>query len=71
MTVQNVPRRYRIYRTRYEMTSPQRIAITRRPGQAIVIDGPARIVVQDIPDNRVVLVVFPEEGTNVRREERQ
>lgn len=51
------------------MTSPAPLRFTRRPGQGLVITGPARVVVQDIPDNRVVLEVHPEPGTSVRREE--
>lgn len=53
------------------MSEQRPIEITRRPGQGIVIDGPARIVVDRIPDNRVVLAIYPEPGTNVVREERR
>lgn len=49
-------------------TQPRRV--TRRIGEAVVVTGPARIVVESIPDRRVVLAVYPEPGTDVQREAR-
>lgn len=52
------------------MTAPQwrRRIIDRRPGQAIHVDGPARIEVLDLFDRRVRLAVEAPPETRVERE---
>lgn len=52
------------------MAESEALRITRRPGQAVLING-TRVLVESIPDNRVVLAIYPEPGTNVVREERR
>lgn len=53
------------------MTSPQRRSVTVRVGESVRISGPSRVVVQSIPDQRVVLAVEVEPGIDVLREPRE
>lgn len=49
----------------------KRRVVTRRPGEAIDIDGPSKVTVEEIPDNRVRLAVEAAPETRITRVNRR